>query len=230
MQHAGGVCTECAHERTITLPVPMRDPKTLLRLLLFDIEAQPPSAPIIKVSVSAQPVKPHASQTGLFIPLAPEPEKLEITLARLAKLAGADNVGSPEMLDTHRPDAFRMKRFSLANPRKKSRSNPQSANRNPQSIMGFRMFRPAWRVDVETIQGTPTRISARGQAATRIRGQVICAAGPWRGSGDWWRSDVWARDEWDIALVDPNARESEVICRIYRDLANEQWFVEGIYD
>src|SRR4029434_1355479 len=27
------------HERTITLPVPMRNPKTLLRLLLFDIEA-----------------------------------------------------------------------------------------------------------------------------------------------------------------------------------------------
>src|SRR5207244_6523247 len=29
------------HERTITLPVPMRNPKTFLRLLLFDIEAKP---------------------------------------------------------------------------------------------------------------------------------------------------------------------------------------------
>ena len=82
--------------------------------------AQPPSAPIIKVSISAQPVKPRASQTGLFIPLAPEPEKLEITLARLAKLVGGENVGSPESLDTHRPDSFRMKRFRLATPRKKS--------------------------------------------------------------------------------------------------------------
>jgi len=226
-----GVLNTCdLHERTITLPVPMRDPKTLLRLLLFDIEAQPPSAPIIKVSISAQPVKPRASQTGLFIPLAPEPEKLEITLARLAKLVGGENVGSPESLDAHRPDSFRMKRFRLATQRKKSRSNLQSVIRNPQSVMGFRMFRPAWRVDVETIQGKPTRISARGQASTRIRGQVVCAAGPWRGSGDWWRSDVWARDEWDVALVDPNARESKVICRIYRDLTNEQWFVEGIYD
>ena len=91
------------HERTITLPVPMQNPKTLLRLLLFDIEAQPPRAPIISVAISAEPVKPRASQTGLFIPLAPEPEKLEITLARLAKLVGRENVGSPELLDTHRP-------------------------------------------------------------------------------------------------------------------------------
>src|SRR5439155_15457529 len=34
------------HERTITLPVPMHSPKTLLRLLLFEIEAQPPEAAV----------------------------------------------------------------------------------------------------------------------------------------------------------------------------------------
>src|SRR5262249_5465966 len=104
------------HERTITLPVPMQNSKTLLRLLLFDIEVQPPRAPIIAVEISAEPVKPRAAQTGLFIPLAPEPEKLEITLARLAKLVGQDKVGSPELLETHRPDAFRMKRFQLPHP------------------------------------------------------------------------------------------------------------------
>ena len=32
------------HQSAITLPVPMRNPKTLLRLLLFDIEARPPQA------------------------------------------------------------------------------------------------------------------------------------------------------------------------------------------
>src|SRR5262252_891245 len=135
MEHAGGVLTDCLHELTITLPVPMRDPRTLLRLLLFDIEAHPPAAAITAVTITAEPVKPRASQTGLFIPLAPEPEKLEITLARLAKLVGAENVGSPELLDTHRPDAFRVKRFSVTATRKKSRSNPQSAIRNlPREI------------------------------------------------------------------------------------------------
>src|SRR5438874_1651700 len=101
------------YERTIILPVPMRNPKTFLRLLLFDIEAQPPRAAITTVTIAAEPVKPRISQTGLFIPLAPEPEKLEVTLARLAKLVGANNVGSPELLDTHRPDAFRMNKFRV---------------------------------------------------------------------------------------------------------------------
>lgn len=49
------------HVREITLPVPMRNPKTLLRLLLFDIEAQPPQAPVVAVTIIAEPVKPRAS-------------------------------------------------------------------------------------------------------------------------------------------------------------------------
>jgi len=114
------------HQRGITLPVPMRNPKTLLRLLLFDIEAHPPPTSIIAVTLSAEPVKPRAAQTGLFIPLAPESEKLEITLARLAKLVGQGNVGSPEILDTHRPDAFRMKRFSITPVKRKTISNLKS--------------------------------------------------------------------------------------------------------
>src|SRR3989442_926651 len=64
-------------ERTITLPLPMRNPKTFLRLLLFDIEALPPQAAITSVMIAAEPVKPRILQTGLFIRLAPEPEKLE---------------------------------------------------------------------------------------------------------------------------------------------------------
>src|SRR5437764_6230427 len=137
------------HERTITLPVPMRDAKTLLRLLLFDIEAHPPVAPIIKVAIRAEPVKPRASQTGLFIPLVPEPEKLEITLARLAKLVGPENVGSPELLDTHRPDAFRVKRFTIVSANRKRISDRKTQIGNRQCIMGFRIFRPPWHADVQ---------------------------------------------------------------------------------
>jgi protein ImuB len=218
------------HERVITLPVPMRNPKTLLRLLLFDIERKSPQAPIIAGAITAEPIKPHASQTGLFIPLAPEPEKLEITLARLAKLVGVENVGSPEVLDTHRPDAFQMKRFMVTTTKKKD-TNPQPAVRKSQCVMGFRIFRPAWRADVRTREGKPARIDARGDNTfANVRGQIVCASGPWRGSGDWWRKDVWARDEWDVAVVDAKSKEGEVLCRIYRDLTTEQWFVAGIYD
>src|SRR5438876_5632585 len=136
-------------ERTITLPAPMRNPKTFLRLLLFDIEALPPQAAITSVTIAAEPVKPRILQTGLFIPLAPEPEKLEVTLARLAKLVGANNVGSPELLDTHRPDAFRMQ---PVNPTGRARKNVGSgslfalnAGGTPAlPVIGFRIFRPSW--------------------------------------------------------------------------------------
>ena len=235
-QHARGVRTEYLHERAITLPVPMRNPKTLLRLLLFEIEREPPQAPIMAVTISAEPVKPCASQTGLFIPLAPEPEKLEITLARLAKLVGAENVGSPEILDTHRPDSFRMNKFRLdqktrRNVKKDSRVALNAGEASAFPVMGFRSFRPAWRADVQTRHGQPSHINARGeQASGKVRGDIVCAAGPWRASGDWWRTDVWARDEWDVAVIEPTSKESEVLCRIYHDLTTEQWFVAGIYD
>jgi protein ImuB len=223
------------HERVITLPVPMRNAKTLLRLLLFEIEREPPSAPIVSIAIEATPVKPRASQTGLFVPLAPEPEKLEITLARLVKLVGPDNVGSPEMLDTHRPDAFRMKRFILEVRGQRSevrkKTNPQPTIRNGQPVMGFRIFRPPWNADVQTVRGRPARIDARNpKISSRVRGEIVGAAGPWRASGDWWRSDVWARDEWDVAVLDATSNENEILCRIYRDLTSEQWFVEGVYD
>jgi protein ImuB len=215
--------------RIITLPVPMRNPKTLLRLLLFEIEREPPSAPITAITIIAEPVKPRAAQTGLFIPLAPEPEKLEITLARLAKLVGGENVGSPELLDTHRPDAFRVKRFSVTSARKKSRSNPPSAVGHPQSVMGFRIFRPPWLAQVHTSKGQPIHVDACAKLSRKLSGQIVRAAGPWRGSSDWWRTDVWARDEWDVAVFDAQ-QGGEVLCRIYRDLISEQWYVAGIYD
>ncbi|HKP37732.1 MAG TPA: hypothetical protein VJT71_12825 [Pyrinomonadaceae bacterium] len=220
-------------ERTITLPVPVRNSKSLLRLFLLDIEAQPPGAPIVAVAIKAEPVKPRAAQTGLFIPLAPEPERLEITLARLAKLVGAANVGSPEMLDTHRPDAFRMKRFCVNQKTKRKAKSDSSfalGQKPAHPVMGFRVFRPPWLAEVRTMQGRPVRINTRASLCGQVHGKIICASGPWRTSGDWWRADVWARDEWDVAVSDPGIPEGEVLCRIYFDLASEQWFVAGMYD
>lgn len=223
-------------ERTLTLPVPMRNPRTFLRLLLMDIESKPPQAAIIAVIIRAEPVKPRELQTGLFIPLAPEPEKLELTLARLAKLVGAENVGAPELLNTHRPDAFRMTKFRLNYRSRKNAGKGTgswfSANSKLEfPAIGFRIFRPPWRAEVQSMLKRPARIDARGvSSAYMIRGEVVCASGPWRTSGDWWRADLWAREEWDVAVRSSSSEQSEVLCRIYRDLQSEEWFVEGVYD
>ena len=210
------------HERKLSLPHPMRDHKVFLKLLLPDTEMHPPAAAVTAVSIACEPVKPRVLQNGLFVPLAPAPDKLELTLARLAKLVGEQNVGSPELLDTHRPDAFSMKRFTLQTQRK---TNRQSTIGNQQSL-GFRRYRPPLKAIVEADQGCPTQISAWGKQRS-VYGKVVALAGPWRTTGDWWRDDSWARDEWDVTL---ERQGHQTLYRIYRELSTEQWFVEGNYD
>ena len=222
---------EC-FERVLNLPYPMRDSKVFFKLLLLDTEMHPPASAVVGVTIACEPVKPRVLQNGLFIPLAPEPEKLELTLARLGKLLGINNVGSPELIDTHRPDAFRMSRFVLKTEKrrrgKKSKPIP-TPNRRPR--LAFRMFRPPLRALVEAAQGFPTQISAWSKQLS-VYGKIVRVAGPWRTTGDWWRADSWARDEWDVAVDSGSTRKTSapVLYRIYRELRNGSWFVQGNYD
>jgi len=219
------------HERTLTLPYPMRDHKVFLKLLLLDTEMHPPQSPVKTVSITCEPVKPRVLQNGLFIPLAPAPDKLELTLARLAKLIGETKVGSPVLLDTHRPDAFSIKRFVLPtkDSHRRRKKNQQSAinNQLTRQCLAFRMFRPPLRAVVEVTSGCPKQISAWGKQRS-VYGKVVELAGPWRTTGDWWRSDSWARDEWDVAVE--SGKDRRVLYRIYRELTSGNWFVEGNYD
>ena len=210
----------------------MRDHKIFLAAGT-ETEMRPPPAAVIALTLTCSPVKPQVLQNGLFIPLAPEPEKLELLLARLAKLVGPENIGSPELVDTHRPDSFLLKRFALklrSNHRRRSKTkaiaNQQLAIGNRQSHLAFRVFRPPLRAIVQADRGLPTQINAWGPSRS-VYGKIVRAAGPWRTSGDWWRADGWARDEWDVAVVSP---PWQILYRIYRELRSGVWFVEGVYD
>src|SRR5579883_80401 len=196
-----------AHERTLRLPVPSLDQRAFLKLLQLDLAAHPPAGPVAHVRLEANPVKPRAAQSGLYVPAAPEPVKLELTLARIKALVGEGNVGSPELLDTHRPGAFRMTGIG----KRRERATPAA----PRVVL--RIFRPPRSARVAIESGRPSFVAAEG-----IRGRVLQCAGPWRASGDWWTADPWERDEWDIALTDG------ALYRIY--CAPPGWFVEGSYD
>ena len=121
-------------ERTLRLPLPMLDAKVFLKLLQLDLKANPPGAPITKIWLAAEPARLRPGQGGLFQPPSPEPEKLELTLARIAGIVGQDHVGSVEVLDTHRPDAFRMQHFSVV---------PQAQTRKEKSTPAFSPTRVA---------------------------------------------------------------------------------------
>src|SRR4030095_6851562 len=100
--------------RVLNLPLPVRNSRLLTKLFILDLEARPPGVAIKRVEVEAIPTKPRIVQNGLFVPLSPEPEKLELTLARLKAVVGEENVGTADILDTHRPDAFSLAPFRVA--------------------------------------------------------------------------------------------------------------------
>jgi protein ImuB len=192
------------YEKALNLPVPMRDSKMLLKLLRLQLQADPPPGGIVKIMLGADPARPRSKQHGLFVPNSPDPEKLELTLARLVKLVGNANIGSPELTDTHRPGEFRMNKF-FAQPNearargKTSRKSVAGADggaaaaRRPAT--GCRIFRPRLAARVELREGRPVKIFFRG-----LYGRVVTASGPWRISGDWWREDAWQQEEWDLEV------------------------------
>jgi protein ImuB len=211
-------------ERTINLASPMRDPKTLLKLLLLHIETDPPAAPVSAVSIGCTPVIPRTVQSGLFQPLAPQPDKLEITLARIRNLVGANNLGLAEPLNTHRPDAFNTKPFTVNVGHRRAR---ERTAKGAAPLLGFRRFRPLLIAEVQLVNGRPTHVKTH-HTTIKINGAVARLAGPWRTTGDWWRHDQWARDEWDVLLTD--AADKATLCRIFQELKSGKWYVEGVYD
>ena len=195
------------HTRTLRLPIPSLDVKAFLKLLQLDLEAHPPSAPVTHVRLEASPIKPRVLQNGLYLPAAPDPVNLEITVARIRAIVGEGRVGSPELLDTHRPDAFRIVNFGQSKP----------APSKPRVQLSLNLYRPPRPANVTVHGGEPAYVSAG-----RLRGKVLDCAGPWISSGDWWTTQPWSRDEWDVALSDG------ALYRIYQEPRG--WFVEGNYD
>jgi len=224
--------------RTLRLPLPMLDAKLFLKLLQLDLNAHPPGAPIVKIHLAAEPSRPRSAQGGLFRPPSPEPEKLELTLARIAGIVGENKVGSLELLDTYRPEGFRMRRFVAEAEQKKSATGQkhdadQKLNspwltdtaETKSAITALRLFRPPLHATVTLHDSQPAFVVCAKKKD--VQGDVLWKAGPWRISGDWWEREAWAREEWDIALQNENG---VALYRLVHDLLGGAWFIEGTYD
>jgi protein ImuB len=176
------------YEKEIQLPIPARDSKMLLKLLRLRLQLNPPGAPVQKITLAADVARPRASQGGLFLPSFPDPEKLELTIARIAHVVGEGNVGSPSLTDTHRPGDFEMRRFlipqesSKTNRRRKGARLAKKSGADAKIPMTLRIFRPAIPAKLDLESGRPTRVTFQG-----LHGEVVAASGPWLTSGDWWR-------------------------------------------
>jgi protein ImuB len=206
------------HRRTLKLPNPTTDRKLLLRLVQLDLQSHPPTAPVMSVSIRVQAVRPRHMQQGLFAPQSPDPDKLELTVARLTNLVGEDQVGSPELVDSHRPRAFVMAKFE---PAAVSDSKSPSLTRSPK--VALRLFEPAKKASIRVRSDVPLQLSFDGK-----RGEVINHSPPWLSSGEWWTETEWNRKEWDVQLQFADGAIADY--RIFIDLYTNQCFLEGSYD
>jgi protein ImuB len=191
------------HQRKLRLACPIRDPKVLLSLLRLDLQSHPPTAGITGLNLKMDPVPFRVFQYTLFQPPVPNPEKLSRILARLSALVGEDNIGSPALLDTYRPDGSRLHPFGMGNQETKRAKAPSTYKASP--LLALRRVRPP----------VPAQLQ---------KTEIVAWTGPWRSSGEWWTEDSWNRDEWDIQF------KNGTICRFYWHPEDKRWFLEGIYD
>lgn len=202
----------------LEFPVPLDQAQSILKLLQLHLERHSPEGAVIGFTLRVDPAEPRRIQGGIFVPPTPPADKLQITLARIAAMVGQENVGTPMLLNTHRPDAFELTTLNTCTPDKLS-ANVQPGEQHQTLRLAMRVFRPALQARVRLAGAVPKAIAAAG-----VKGSVLRCAGPWKTSGEWWASSAWTREEWDVALDDG------ALYRIYYEIPAREWYVHAVYD
>ncbi len=228
--------------RRVALPAPTNEARTLLALILLNLESAPPAAAVEAIRITVEPRAPRAAQADMFAPPCPAPERLHVTLARLAALCGPGKVGTLMPRNSHLPDAVELGPFA---PRPTVPPAPALAQNSTREMdatkspaagavvaqLAIRAVRPPHQVEV---------LCPRGDAPEFVRGadfggRVVSCAGPWRiaaapshsgnSGGDCPQGAPGAaRDYYDVALEDGG------VYRLLCDLRSGEWYVDGIYD
>ncbi|HSE05664.1 MAG TPA: hypothetical protein VLK35_16060 [Methylomirabilota bacterium] len=224
-----------AYDGALTPAVPMTDAAAVGGLLRLALEARPPRGVVVALTFRARAVRAPAAQESLTDRSRPAPRPLAATLNRLVALVGAEAIGAPALLDTHRPDAVVLTAY---NPHPITRGQPSPLRgegrvrgpvvgrrpvgrgrvaSGPENALALRRLRPPAPASVTLASGRPVTLRSG-----RLTGRIVAGVGPWRVSGEWWSPRPWVQDEWDVELADGT------LCRLAHD--GSVWRLEGIYD
>jgi protein ImuB len=216
--------SKTVHERSLELPAPMRDARTLRTLVLLDLESHPPPAAIDRVVVAVDPTPARVLQYSLLTRPLPSPEQVSTLMARLNALMGEGRCGSPAVVDSWRPGAFEMQPFAPVD-------GGRVGGEGKALVVALRRFRFAVPARVQIEDGRPVRVTTERRGLSS--GRIEKAAGPWRTSGDWWNTESggsgrentpWDRDEWDVTVSDG------ATYRLFRERDANAWFIDGVLD
>jgi protein ImuB len=205
------------HTRTVRAVLPTNDKQLWIKLLHLDLEAHPPLAAILSLSVTAEPGSTSKVQLGLFSPQLPEPMRLDVTLARIRAIVGEECAGRAVLQDTHQPNGFHMEPFTVP---ASTAACPVAPDRSRSAL---RQLRPPQDISV----------SAQGQRPKafvfRERYYVVeNIYGPWLIDGDWWNPTLWKLEQWDVVA---RAQENTLLCCcLVHDLRQDCWQMVALYD
>jgi protein ImuB len=222
------------HERTLALPAPTRDVKTLLTLIRLDLAAAPPGAAVVGFAFTVWPAQTRRSQLSLLGPAELQSDQLATTLGQLAALLGPGRLGTPTTPPGHVPERYALQDFAPPPPPRVRPAPPLLPDGRPPLVV--RALRPPLPLEVLTTAGgadgveTPYRVDTLSRAIAadagrlRIAGAARLAAGPWILEEGWWSEDASEREYWDVELSNGGTY------RLYRERNSGEWFADGIYD
>lgn len=197
----------------LKLPVPSANLRFIVKLLHYEAERIESSAPVRAMEVRLRTAPPRRVQLSFWHPPFPDAERLELTLGKLRRLLGEQNVGVPSMRDSYDPRAFLID----------AAARPSSVDTGVDEIgsgyLVLRFFEPPRPVVFRNSADDPRylEIDRRWQKIRRI-------GGPWLSSGEWWNDgSFWRRREMDV----------EIVCgQVFRvvDDGRGEFFAEGYYD
>jgi protein ImuB len=202
------------HERTFSLPVPSADVEVLFRILHTHLEDLKLAKRPIGVRLHIQATIPLKSQLQLFENSLRDPNRFGETLAKLKAFLGNESVGVPARSNTYRPDSYVLTDcFDGETPN--GRKLPCAAE--PPRGLSLRRYRPSLPSTVQIRNGRPASLES-----STVHGIIHECAGPYRLSGNWWDTEAWQQEEWDVALAEGG---------LYRLSRHEAiWKIEGCYD
>src|SRR6202022_586211 len=83
---------------------------------------------------------------------------------------------------------------------------PEVNGSAPAPVLALPRLRPPAPAAVTLASGRPVAMRS-----SRLAGRIVAGVGPWRSSGEWWTTQPWLQDEWDVELADGT------LCRLAHD-------------
>jgi protein ImuB len=196
-------------EYQIKVSFPTLDLKFWLKIIYLKLTGDLPPSGIMTLEILAVFVRPRSIQNGLFSASAPQPESLLLTVLKIKKLVGSENVGVPVLINQRLSNAFALDAGKM----------PENliVENGGQAVAGFAYFQPPLAAEVFVSNRTLVFLRTK-----KFQGKVKNYGGNWINSGQWWNEAEWRNEEWDVEL------DNGGIYRLAR--INKNWFILGEYD